>query len=336
MSVDEYERGNPANPVVIRYPHMPVISYLQHINSMKTGTEIVGENRAKRNKLFYGIKIQYSRYKLTQQLFPGSLKDKNWESYRSFYIEDVYNLKPQFGFIAGLKYENTERGYGRDIEGLIWRVGTVYFLNKSDYIKLFLSKYYTPPFFVEVRSNPNLKIQKNRGLTFEYSGIYPIGKIVITGGMFSIKDNILISPSTYSYVNINKKLRYYFWSVEDKKAFNNGIYINAGYFKVYPEKREYKTSSSEGGLFRIGVQQKNYSAFVENIYRKGYGFYGKWIKSGFELNAGIKINLFDNTKVAIKGYNLLDKGIKTPLLNDKNVQIYQEDRRVLITLERDF
>ena len=336
INIDRYEKGSLTNPVVIRYPRMPVFSYLQHINSMKTGTEVVGESRNKNNKLFYGIKIQHSKYKLDQQLFPGNLKDKNWENYRSFYIENVYNLKPQLGFIAGFKYENTERGYGRDIEGLIWRIGTVYFLNKSDYLKLFLSKYYTPPFFVEVRSNPQLKKQENRGLTFEYSGVYPVGRLTVTGGTFLIKDNIMISPYTYSYINVDQKLRYYFWSVDCQKDFDNGVYINAGYFKVYPEKRRYKTASSEGGLFRIGIQQNNYSAFVENVYRKGYGFYGTWIKSGFELNAGVRVSLFDNTKIAIKGYNLLDKAIKIPLLNDKNVQIYQEDRRVLITLERDF
>ncbi|WP_029520334.1 TonB-dependent receptor plug domain-containing protein [Persephonella sp. IF05-L8] len=336
INTSEYEKGDLSNPVFIRYPPLLVSSYSKQINSTKIGTEIVGEYQKNKTKLFYGTKIQYSRYRLIQQIPFTNLTDRNWENYRSFYIENVYNLKPKLGLVAGIKYENTERGYGQDIEGIIWRIGLVYLINKLDYFKLFLSRYYTPPSFIETHSNHNLKKQENKSLTLEYSAIYPIGKLTITAGTFIIKDSILISPSTYNYINTPEKLKYYFWSVEYHKNFLQGNYITTMYFKVYPTEEKYKTISSEGGLIRLGKQHKNYSVFIENIYRKGYSFYGIWIKSGAELNAGIKINLTENTKIAIKGSNLLTKAIKTPLLIDKNIQVSQEDKRVLITLEKDF
>ena len=335
ISSDSLQEGSKSNPVVAVNPVETAVSWDRRVESYKIGADFNGEIKKYSNLLSYGGKVQKTGYRLTDTRDSKVIKDKNSEHYKSVFIEDVYNITPSIGMVGGLKYENMERRYGKDIETILWRIGIISIFSEKNYLKLFVSKYYTPPYFVEIYTNPDLKKQKNRSFTAELSYNTEIGRFIFTGGYIKVSNSIMINPVTYRYYNADHTLKYSFFSTDYIKKIGNLIF-KANFFSVNLNKKDYKTAPSKGGFFKVGYTKDPISFYFELIYREGYRFGNKDIKSGYDLNGGIRTQISENSYIELKGYNLLKKGLKTPAFKDPDFTFYLEDRRLMISFVKEF
>ncbi len=332
ISSDSYQKGRgiiAVNPVQID-------SYWdRYISSYKLGTEITGRKQFGKHQLSFGGKIQRTGYRLKDSRDTGKITDRNSENYRSVFLEDFFSISPSLGIIGGIKYEKISRKYGKKINLVLWRTGVVYFFSAKGYAKIFLSKYYTPPYFVEVYTNKNLKEQKNQALTFELSESIRWGRFILTGGYIKVKDSIMINPADFSYYNASDTLKYKFYSVEYRKDFK-GFRFDVGYFYVRVNNKRYKTAPSTGGVLRGSYKSKSFSYFLELIYRGDYRFASKKIKEGYELNGGFKVKVMKDGYLELKGYNILNTAQKTPAFKNPDFRYFLDDRRLVITFIKEF
>ena len=335
ISSDSIQIGRKTNPVIAVNPVETAIFWDRKVESYKVGADFNGEIKKFSNLFSYGGKVQKTGYRLTDTRDSRVIKDKNSEHYKAVFIEDVYNIKPSIGIVGGLKFENMERRYGKDIDTFLWRIGIISLFSEKNYFKLFMSKYYTPPYFVEIYTNPNLKKQKNRSVTAELSCRTKLGRFVFTGGYIKVSNSIMINPVTFRYYNADHTLKYTFFSADYIKKIGNLIF-KADFFSVNLNKKDYKTAPSKGGFLKIGYTKDLLSFYFELIYREGYRFGSKDIKSGYDLNGGIRAQISENSYIELKGYNLLNKGLKTPAFKDPDFTFYLEDRRLMISFVKEF
>ncbi|MDQ7055576.1 MAG: hypothetical protein Q9M89_03460 [Persephonella sp.] len=228
-----------------------------------------------------------------------------------------------------------DRDYGPDFNLLLWRTGVIYIHSPKSYAKLFVSKYYTPPYFVEVYTNRNLKKQKNQTLTFEMSDKSSLGRFILTGGYIKVKNSIMINTSDFSYYNASDTLKYKFFSVDYRKSSGSFV-LDAGYFHVEVNNKRYKTAPSTGGVLRGSYKSEEFSGFLELIYRGSYRFSSKKIDEGYELNGGFRIKILEDSYLELKGYNILNTAQKIPAFKDSDFKYYLEDRRFVLTFIRNF
>ncbi|WP_457625469.1 TonB-dependent receptor plug domain-containing protein [Persephonella sp.] len=336
ISTETVQEGNIKNPVIAVNPLEPVVYWSREIDSSKIGTDFSGSINFRKNLLSFGGKFQKTAYRLIDTRNSGMIiKDENSEYYRSVFIEDIFNITPKAGVVAGIKYENMNRRYGKNIDNLLWRVGFISMLSEENYFKVFFSKYYTPPYFVEIFTNRELTKQKNRSITAELSIKNRLGRAVFTGGYIRVDNSIMIDPVSYTYYNADVTLKYRFFSVDYIKNIKN-FQIKTDYFSVHVNNKNYKTAPSRGGFIKLSYKNQRFSCFTELIYREGYRFLGREIKSGYDLNAGISLTVFKNAFLRIKGYNLLNKELKTPAFKDPDFKYSLEDRRVVLTFVKEF
>ena len=332
LSSDSYQRGN--NLVAVN-PVQAETFWDVYVNSYKFGVEITGNREIGKHKVFFGSKIQKAGYRLKESRDTGRISDENNESYWSGFLEEIFNITPSLGIIGGIKYEKISRKYGRDLNLLLWRTGIVYLHSSKGYFKIFISKYYTPPCFVEIYTNKKLRKQKNRSYTFELSERLGIGRFVLTGGYIKVKDSIMINSSDFSYYNISDTLKYRFYSIEYRKNLGN-FRLDAGYFHVSVNNKKYKTAPSTGGTLKGSYKLGKLFGFLELIYRGSYKFSSQKIKEGYDLNGGVRIKMLENSYVELKGYNILNKAQKIPAFKDPDFKYLLEDRRFVLTFVKEF
>ncbi|WP_456463827.1 TonB-dependent receptor plug domain-containing protein [Persephonella sp.] len=335
VSSNSVQVGNNKNPIIAVNPVEMITLWDRSVESYKIGVDFDGDIKKNSNLFSYGGKIQKTGYKLTDIRNPEVIQDENSEYYRAVFIEDVFNITPSIGVVGGAKYENMERKYGKDISSILWRVGVISLFSEKNYFKLFLSKYYTPPYFVEIYTNPNLGKQKNRSITAEISYETRLGRFVFTGGYIKVSNSIMINPVNFTYYNADDTLKYRFFSTDYMKKIGNFIF-KADYFNVKLNKKEYKTAPSKGGFLKMVYTKNSVSFFIEMIYREGYRYGNKDIKSGYDLNGGIKAQITENSYIGLKGYNLLNKQLKTPAFKDPDFTYYLEGRKLMISFVKEF
>ncbi|WP_293444313.1 TonB-dependent receptor plug domain-containing protein [Persephonella sp.] len=335
ISSDTIENGEKTDPIIAVNPIEPVLFWNRNVESYKAGIDFYGQIKKGSNVLSYGGKIQKTGYRLTDMRDKKVIKDRNSEHYRSVFVEDVYNITPYLGIVGGVKYESMERKYGKDIDTTLWRMGLISLFSEKNYFKLFVSKYYTPPYFVEIYTNPDLKKQKNRSLTGEFSYKTQLGRFIFTAGFIKVHNSIMIDPVSYVYYNTDETLKYRFYSVDYIKKIGNFI-LKTDFFTVKVNKKSYKTAPSKGGFFKLGYLKDTVSFFVELIYREGYRFGNRYIKSGYDLTGGIKVQIIENGYIEFKGYNLLNKGLRTPAFKDPDFTYYLDDRKLTISFVKEF
>ncbi|SNZ06720.1 iron complex outermembrane recepter protein [Persephonella hydrogeniphila] len=335
ISTETVQEGNIKNPVIAVNPVEPVVYWSRDINSSKVGADFSGNIKFKKNLLSFGGKFQRTAYKLVDIRNSGVLKDENSEYYRSIFIEDILNIFPKAGIVGGIKYENMSRRYGKEIDNFLWRVGLISILSEGNYFKTFFSKYYTPPYFVEIFTNRELTKQKNRSITAELSVKNNLGRVILTGGYIRVDNSIMIDPVSYTYYNADVVLKYRFFSIDYIKNIGN-IQIRTNYFSVHLNDKNYKTAPSKGGFLKLSYKNGKFSCFSELIYREGYQFSDRDIKNGYDLDAGISLTVFKNASLQIRGYNLLNKELKTPAFKDPDFRYNLEDRRVVLTFVKEF
>ena len=335
ISNNYIQLGNFLNPIIAVNPVETVIYWDKEIDSYKIGSDFMYDTRIYSHFISIGGKLQKSGYKLRDVRTSRQIKDENFENYHSFFVEDVFNVLPNVGIIGGIKYENIERGYGPDIDSFLWRIGLITIFKKYRYLKIFISKYYTPPYFVEVFTNKNLTKQKNRSITFELSEINTLGHFIFTGGYIKVSNTITINPFEFTYFNNDQTLKYKFYSFDYIKKIEN-LELKVNYFSVIVDKKEFETAPSKGGFAEISYFRKRFSGFVQLIYRNSYKFINSRIDEGYNLNAGVRIAVSENNSLEFKGVNLLAKGIKTPAFSNPDFRYFLEDRRILFTFVREF
>jgi len=335
ISSDSEQEGSKTNPVIAVNPVEKAVFWERNIESYKIGMDFYGETKKSSSLISYGGKIQKTGYTLTDTRDLKLIKDKNTEHYRAVFVEDVHNFTPYLGIVGGVKYENMERKYGKDIDSILWRVGVISLFSEKNYFKIFMSKYYTPPYFVEIYTNPDLKKQKNRSITGEISYKTRLGRFIFTGGYIKVNNSIMIDPVSFRYYNADVTLKYRFYSADYIKKIGDLIF-KGNFFNVSVNKKEYKTAPSKGGFIKIAYKKNPASIFVELIYREGYRFGTRDIKSGYNLNGGLRAEISENSYIELKGYNLLKRGLKTPAFKDPDFTFYLEDRRLMISFVKEF
>ncbi|MBK3332839.1 hypothetical protein GWK41_07135 [Persephonella atlantica] len=332
ISSDSYQKGTG----IIAVNPVQITSYWdRYVDSYKFGTDITGSKEFSKHQISFGGKLQRTGYRLKDSRDTGRITDKNNEIYSSLFLEDVFNITPFVGIIGGIKYEKINRDYGSDFNLLLWRAGIIYIHSSKSYAKLFVSKYYTPPYFVEIYTNANLKKQKNQAFTFEMSGESSLGRFIFTGGYIKVEDSIMINPSDFSYYNASDTLKYKFFSVDYRKSLG-GFIFDAGYFHVKVNDKKYKTAPSTGWVLRGSYKLDEFSGFLEFIYRGSYRFSSQKIKEGYELNGGFRIKVMKDSYLELKGYNILNTAQKIPAFKDPDFKYYLEDRRFVLTFVKEF
>ncbi|WP_457626982.1 TonB-dependent receptor plug domain-containing protein [Persephonella sp.] len=335
INTSSYQKGSISNPVLAYIPVQTVLWWSTDISSYKVGADFSGKKRYGRLLISFGGKFQKTGYTLYDTRDLLTIKDINSSKYGSVFTESIYNLFSGLGVIAGVKFEKMDRRYGTDINNILWRTGLISIVDEGRYFKIFLSRYYTPPYFIEIYTNPELGKQKNDVITAELSEKNRFGRFVITGGYIKVNRAIMIDPLTFTYYNSEDTLKYRFYSVDYKKVFRN-ILFEAGYFNVSVNNKAYKTAPSAGGDVKMSYFTEGFSSFFEVIYRNSYSFLGRKIDSGLNLNTGFRIKPFENSFLEVKGYNLAGRGLKTPAYIDPDFKYTVEDRRVTLSFIREF
>ncbi|WP_457643258.1 TonB-dependent receptor plug domain-containing protein [Persephonella sp.] len=335
ITKNSYQQGSQTDPVLAFRPLQPVLWWNVEIDSYKIGMDISGEKRIKKALFFFGTKLQRSSYTLRDYRNTGSFIDRNYENFTSGFIESVYNVFPRLGLIAGLKFEKLNRKYGTDVNSILWRTGIISVYGRDRYLKLFVSRYHTPPYFVELYTTPNLKKQKNDVLSAELSEKNRFGRFIITGGYIRTSDAIMIDQNDFSYFNSSQTLKYAFYSFDYIKKLEK-IKLHLNFFSVNVNNTTFETAPEKGGSLRLLYAHEKFTSFAECIYRDSYRFAGRKIKESYQLNVGLSFKPFKNSIFQLKGYNLLNAGIKTPAYIDPDFKYYLEDKKVIISFIREF
>ena len=247
----------------------------------------------------------------------------------SGYAEESFNIDQNNLLIGTLKIDNYSDNCnsGSNTE-YIARAGYIHLFSPSLSSKIFIARTYLYPGFAYTGtfpksyfSNPSLGAEYYDHYSTEFKYKTKSDTVKIGGFYVTIKDKIVLNPSTYAFVNSKQNIDTSYIYADYSHAFNALNSISAEIYTTYfmGDKRVKKSSMSGGYIRSINTIGK-FDIFNEIIYRSSYTYPLPAsiggpikIKAGFDYNMGIKWNVNHALTVSLKGENIFSKASQTPI-----------------------
>ena len=298
----------------------------------------------KNNKLFISGIYKKRGYKFTKEgnlidLTPFFLKGRAEEDYISLLAQGESKINNKIFFVAGIRYDSYQRKEPYDdIKGFMIKAELVHKLPRNIYYKIFGGSFFVPTAFIEVASNPEIKIQKNKLITFELEKKYKKSDIILAIGKMFITNGIYFDPVALKFQNLNEDLSFTFYSIYSKLKISETGKILLDIFKIDPNKDILPFSSKEGAGIHIFERFGKIDTYLGIIYREGYRFWDLDIDDGIDLTVAAKYRINEKLSLGIRGENLLNKSLEIPyIVGLSQIKKYPSlDRNIYISLVSSF
>ncbi|NPA29432.1 MAG: TonB-dependent receptor [Epsilonproteobacteria bacterium] len=308
-------------------------------------------HRHEKGEFFWGIEAIRKSYDVVRMRMDRTYYREQTGPDRLFifslFAEERYHIDPWNLLIGTLKadrYSDNDRSGTRYEK--IARVGYIHLFSKKWKLKLFASRTYLYPGFAYTSTFPNLFYANPRlGAEHHDMGIGELGYDG-THGYGSVgfaynrtMDHIRIDPYRLTFVNDTKDytgMRYFIKAGYRFDALNR---VEAEWYLTDPMSGGMEVRSSlRGGYVRCINTVGAFDFFNELVYRSGYtyplpDFLGGaiGIDPGYDWSAGVRWHLNHALTLSLKGENILDKAVKTPIFGVGGVNAV--DRRFLVNME---
>jgi hypothetical protein len=263
----------------------------------------------------------------------------------SLYGEERYNITPSDLIIGSVKYDRYSDNFGHDRGETILRLGWIHLFSLDHSFKLFYNQNYLYPGFAYTstypnffNANPELKPEHFRNVTGEWRirlGAHEIK----AGGAWQRAEKPILIDATRRLVNARgsfEAAKFYFDYRYDFDADNR---IELGLYKGYFLQSETKENSPmTGGYLRSYIRFGDWELYNELLYRQGYSYrpylgHGPEIRirNGWDYTAALRWHPNRNLTFSLKGENLFDRAIETPIFGLGSVPV--TDRKITLSME---
>ena len=317
---------------------------VQEFKNSVTKLSIQNNSIINNHSLLYGIDYQNKKLNLVRLEHDDSdLKDTfqsaNQLKLYSVFLEDSYSINSDNIIIATGKYELYDHiGVDKKDEISQTRLGFVSLLNNNVTLKGFATDNYVYPSAKEfslysrvVDGNPDLKPIHVNNYSTELIYKKNKHKVNLLYMKMVIQDPIKINPQTMHYftpANINAK--FYDTSIDYQYKLNNNHKIKLQYYWTH-HNRSFNASPLAGGFIQLSNSLGKFDFYNEIIYKKGYTSQKNIIiKNGYDYTSAITYKLSRALTVTLKGENLLNKAISSPVSGIEPVQTSQKQTNLRI------
>ena len=311
-------------------------SIINHLNvNFKNSVSKVGfENsyKSENGNLIYGANFQRKEIDLKSGTYTGV----DSISIYSGYLEYGYDFNENNLLVATGKYTHYKhQGYERSDSLYEARLGLISLLSENITFKSFFSHNYVYPAIAEmvqfskpVNGNPDLKPMEINTYSAELVYTKEEHKLGLMFMQMNITDPIQIN-SQQMYYNMDVRASFNDYAIDYAYTFNKDHKLLVEYYFA-KHNRPRTSSPGAGGFVKLFNTFGKFDIYNELIYREGYNFYNRMqIQDGYDWTSSIRYKINREFTVGIKGENLLDKSITSPIVGlfpvetvDKRVTIY--------------
>jgi len=256
-----------------------------------------------------------------------------------FYAENLYNINKNNLVTLSVKADHYNIDKIKNSNQYSFRLGYIGIYNNKTMVKLFSTRRYIAPRFVQTsfagiyKPNPNLDVTKIKTITSELQYSFnKKSKLDLSYGYIWIKDPIIFSPQQGEYINkdINTYFARYYIRYNYEFDYNNKLK-----FEWYIGDREKIFSPQEGALMELFDTFGKVDIYNQLLYRSAYNFNDVHIDASYDYTLGAIYRYSKQLNFKLKGENLFDNASKVPF-KDQGISVQETDRRVMATMEYTF
>ena len=260
------------------------------------------------------------------------------------YMEELYNLDDKNLIAISAKLDHYRDNHSKNTTDYSARLGYISHFHKNYKTKLFLNRLYLYPTMLQssfsppvYEPNPNLKNTEIKIATGEIEYFDDQNKAIF-GYAHKIIDNaIVFSKTAKKYVNKTDRVFFNRIYIQLEHKFDLYNKILVGYYKGY---KENYASPSSGATIELFNKIGNIDIYNSLVFRDGYTFdFGAGdvrVDDGYDYTLALTYPYSKDIVIKVKGENLLDKSIKTPIDAQGLIQIPAIERRAIISMEYTF
>jgi len=255
------------------------------------------------------------------------------------YAEDLYNFNKNnlLTFSAKVDHYTIDKIGNSNQYSL--RLGYIGIYNEKTMVKLFSTRKYIAPKFVQTsfsgiyKPNPNLDVTKIKTVTSELQYKFTQqSKLDLSYGYEWIEDSIVFSQQQDQYVNKNTNTYFARYYLRYNYEFD---YDNKFKLEYYLGDREKILSPQKGLLMELFDTFGKVDIYNQLLYRGAYSFNGIDIDASYDYTLGVIYRYSRQLNFKLKGNNLFDNASKVPF-KDQGISVQETDRRVMATMEYTF
>lgn len=286
------------------------------------------------NGFFYGVNYQNKNVNYQNEGFYSGINAL--EIYSAF-LEYSYNFDANNLFLATGKWEHYKHdGYDRSDDLYQRRIGLISLLSDAITFKGFYSHNYIYPSVSELNTfprpthgNQNLKPMDVQNYSFELLYNSEQHDLSFMYMQMNIYDPIKID-STKTYFNKDVHAVFNDYALDYTYKFDRDNKLNLEYYFT-KHNRHSDASPASGGFIKFFNTVGSLDFYNELIFREAYFSVANNmnIDNGFDWTSSITYRIDKQFSVALKGENLLDKAIASPVKSlypvetiDKRVTLY--------------
>lgn len=282
--------------------------------------------------ILYGISYQQKKADSKNEAFFGV---DTLDIY-SAYLEAEYELNDENLIFATGKFSHYKhQGYSRSDNLYEARLGFVSLLAESLTLKAFVSHNYIYPSISEliqfnkiVNGDPELKPMEVDNYSGELIYIHENHNLSFMYMQMHIRDPIRVNAQQMHY-NWDVHAVFHDYGFDYTYTFNQDHKLMLEYYFT-EHNRPSTASPGAGGYVKLFNTVGMFDIYNELIYREGYYSKGSLmhVKDGYDWTASISYEVNKELSLALKGENLLDKSIASPIKGLYPVEV--ADRSVML------
>lgn len=308
------------DPNGIRVANAPLLNHYEiKFNDDIFATIIEKKFTTKNNSLLFGAFYKQKEFESDGNYFDTNLSyqhtngDANILRLSSAYIEDKYNVNPNFQIIGSIKGDFFR--YKKEVKSqneVLARGGVIY--NKDKYkLKLFYTKGYIPLAFYQIYNNENMPYKANPQLDTAKTDTYTASleyindrnEIVFEAAQVRAKDLVVYDRTTANgWKNSSDKSYKTYYQINYTYHFDLDNKFSSSF--VYGDNSEnIDTASAFNVILKSFNKYKKFDFYNALNYQSSYtSSNGSYIKSSFEFTSAIKYDYNQNLMFGLKGENI--------------------------------
>lgn len=284
-------------------------------------------------EILYGVSFQQKDINLESKTYKGLDALNIYMGY----LESQYAINENNLLLGSAKFSQFQhKGTPRRDDLYEARLGFVSLLPKGTSLKTFVSYNYVYPDIKElivfdqpIGGNPDLKPMKVDNFSAELTHTYENHTISLMYSRRHLGDVIKINAKP-AYYTLDVHAQFNDYGLDYTYTFDQNHKLMLEYY--FTQHNRPTTESPEaGGYLKLFNTVGKFDIYNELIYREGYysAAASMSIKDAYDWTASIAYEINKQFSVALKGENLLDKSITSPIknvypvkLNDRSVMLY--------------
>ena len=298
---------------------------------------IINSFKYKDISLLYGIDYQDKNLGLDKLIHDNIDKSRDYNGTTnlklySVFLENSYQFNENNLLIATAKKEKYIHNKFDKTDNLYQlRAGLVSLINDNFTLKGFAADNYIYPSLKEFAKYPrvidgaaNLKPIHVNNYSSELIYTKNKHKINIMYMKMVIQDPIKINASKNYFTKDGIVANFYDTSIDYKYTINKNHKVMLQYYETH-HNRSFDASPLAGGFIKLMNRYKRFDFYNELVFRKGYtSKFNMKVDDGYDFTSVISYKYSKNFTISLKGENLLNKAISSPVKGAFPVQTTQK------------